>query len=244
MTRIGILSDVHANLEALDSVLADIEQQRCDLLVCLGDFVGYGPDPIECVARLRGRLRTAVAGNHDRAAVGGRPIDDFNLFAQEAIVWTQAHLDAATRDYLSGLPERDEVEGALLVHGSPLRPVDEYIGDAKTARASFVAHPFRIAFVGHTHVPAMFEEVGHRVRLAEWLPGIPKPLRSDHRYIINVGSVGQPRDSNRDAAYVTFDVAEPSVTLHRVPYDILATQRKMEAAMLPVPLRERLALGR
>jgi predicted phosphodiesterase len=242
--RIGILSDVHANLEALDAVLADVEQQRCDALVCLGDFVGYGPDPIECVARLRGRLRAAVVGNHDRAAVGGRPIDDFNAYAQEAIIWTQEHLDAETRDYLLGLPERDEVEGLLLVHGSPRQPVDEYVVDGRTARASFVADPFRIAFVGHTHVPAMFEEVRHRVRLAEWLPGIPKPLRSDHRYIINVGSVGQPRDSNRDAAYVTFDAAERSVTLHRAPYDLAATQRKMEAALLPVPLIERLAVGR
>jgi predicted phosphodiesterase len=242
--RIGVLSDVHANLEALDAVLADVEQRGCDALVCLGDFVGYGPDPVGCVARLRGRLRMAVVGNHDRAAVGERPIDDFNPFAQEAIVWTRAHLDADTRAYLLALPERADLDGLLFVHGSPRRPVDEYIVDGRTARASFVADPFRIAFVGHTHVPAIFEEAHHRVRLAEWLPGIPTPLRRDHRYIVNAGSVGQPRDSNRDAAYVVFDAEERSVTLLRVPYDLAVTQRKMEAALLPVPLIERLAWGR
>lgn len=242
--RIGILSDIHANLEALDAVLTDLDQRGCDVLVCLGDFVGYGPDPVDCVATLRGRLRVAVVGNHDRAAVGGRPIEDFNPFAQEAIIWTQAHLDPETRDYLMRLPERGELDGLLFVHGSPRQPVDEYVVDGRTARASFVADPFRIAFVGHTHVPAMFEEARHRVRLAEWLPAIPTPLLPDRRYIINAGSVGQPRDSNRDAAYVLFDTKEQSVTLYRVPYDLTRTQRKMEAAMLPVPLIERLAIGR
>ncbi len=242
--RIGILSDVHANLEALEAVLTHLGQQRHDALVCLGDFVGYGPDPNTCVTRLRERgLRASVVGNHDLAAIGTRPIDDFNLLAQEAIIWTQEHLSAETREYLSALPERDVVDGVLFVHGSPRQPVDEYILDARTARASFAADPFRLAFVGHTHVPAIFEEARQRVRLAEWLPGIPKPLKPDHRYIINVGSVGQPRDSNRDAAYVLFDSAEPSVTLFRVPYDVEATQRKMEAVLLPVPLIERLAVG-
>ena len=180
------------------------------------------------------------------AGIGSRSVNDFNPFAQEAILWTQEHLDAETREYLQGLPEseRGVADGLLFVHGSPRQPVDEYIVDGRTARASFVADPFRIAFVGHTHVPAIFEEVRHRVRLAEWLPGIAKPLRTDHRYIINVGSVGQPRDSNHDAAYVTFDAVERAVTLHRVAYDIVATQRKMEAALLPVPLIERLAVGR
>ncbi len=243
--RIGILSDVHANLEALEAVLVHVEEQRHDALVSLGDFVGYGPDPNNCVTRLHQRgLRAKVVGNHDLAAIGARPIDDFNLLAQEAIVWTQRHLSVEAREYLAALPERDEIDGVLLVHGSPRLPVDEYILDARTARASFAADAFRIAFVGHTHVPAIFEEARHRVRLAEWLPAIPKPLPPGHRYIINVGSVGQPRDSNRDAAYVLFDTEEATVTLFRVPYDVAATQRKMEAAMLPVPLIERLAVGR
>src|SRR5574341_2686176 len=113
--RIGVLSDVHANLEALDAVLAHLDHDSPDLLICLGDFVGYGPDPNACIDRLRPRLRAAVLGNHDQASVGARPIDDFNLFAQEAIVWTQRALTEGARAYLGALGPRDELEGLLLV---------------------------------------------------------------------------------------------------------------------------------
>ncbi|MDR7454185.1 MAG: metallophosphoesterase family protein, partial [Armatimonadota bacterium] len=156
--RIGVISDIHANLEALDAVLAHLDRERPDLLVCLGDFVGYGPDPTACVERLRPRLAAAVLGNHDAAATGARPIDDFNPMAQEAIVWTQGALSDAVRDYLRALPEREEREGLLLVHGSPRQPVEEYLLDARRARASFAAGGFRVAMVGHTHQPAVFEE--------------------------------------------------------------------------------------
>lgn len=242
--RIGIVSDIHANLEALDAVLAHLDHDAPDLLVCLGDFVGYGPDPNGCVDRLRPRLRTAVIGNHDQAAVGARSIDDFNLYAQEAIVWTQRMLADGCRAYLSALGQRDELEGLLLVHGSPRQPVDEYIPDTRTARASFLAHAFRVALVGHTHQPAVFTESNNRVSARGLLPEVPLVLKPTHRYIINVGSVGQPRDGDPRAAYVVFDTGELSATLHRVPYPIEETQRKMEAAGLPIPLIERLAVGR
>jgi predicted phosphodiesterase len=242
--RIGVVSDIHGNLEALDAVLARLDGDAPDVLVCLGDFVGYGPDPNDCVDRLIPRLRTAVLGNHDQAAIGARPIDDFNLFAQEAIVWTQRVLAEGTRAYLGALGQRDELEGLLLVHGSPRQPVDEYILDTRTARASFVVHEFRVALVGHTHQPAVFTHSNNRVSARGMLPEVPFVLRPTHRYIINVGSVGQPRDGDPRAAYVVFDTAEPSATLHRVPYPVEETQRKMEVARLPVPLIERLAIGR
>lgn len=241
--RIGVISDVHANLEALDAALAHLARLAPDRLVCLGDFVGYGPDPNACVERLRPQLAAAVAGNHDLAALGRRPIDDFNLLAQEAIVWTQQAMDGSTRAYLEGLADRTELEGLLLVHGSPRQGVDEYILDARTARASFVSSGFRVALVGHTHQPALFEEVNHRVRVRGLLPEVPVTLAPDRRYIVNVGSVGQPRDGDPRAACALVDTAAAQVTLYRVPYPIETTQRKMEAAGLPLPLIQRLAVG-
>ncbi len=148
--RIAVVSDIHANLEALEAVLAHLDGQAPELIVCLGDFVGYGPDPNASVDLLSPRLRAAVVGNHDLAAIGARPIDDFNLFAQEAIVWTQRALAEGSRAYLGDLPQRVDVEGLLLVHGSPRVPVDEYILDTRTARASFVAQSICVLEVSRT----------------------------------------------------------------------------------------------
>lgn len=249
--RIGVVSDIHANLEALDAVLAHLDSQAPDLVVCLGDFVGYGPDPNACVERLHPRLRLAVMGNHDQAALGRSPIDHFNLFAQEAIVWTRQALDEGSRTYLASLPQRADLSeahpdlpGVLLVHGSPRRPLDEYLLETRAARASFVAAAFQVALVGHTHQPAVFVESRHRVGAQGLLPEVPLVMKPTHRYIISVGSVGQPRDGDPRAAYLVLDTERRTATLFRVPYAIEETQRKMDAAGLPVPLIERLALGR
>ncbi len=249
--RIGVVSDVHANLEALEAVLAHLDRQSSDMLVCLGDFVGYGPDPNACVERLRPLLRAAVMGNHDHAALGDSPTDQFNLFAGEAIVWTRHALGDGTRAFLSTLSPRADLAdaapplpGLLLAHGSLRRPLDEYVHDARIARASFLAAPFEIALVGHTHHPAVFAESKRRVSTQGLLPEVPRVLTHGARYIINPGSVGQPRDGDPRAAYLLLDTDGPTATLFRVPYPIEETQRKMDAAGLPVPLIERLALGR
>lgn len=242
--RIGVISDVHANLEALDAVLAEIDRECPDALVCLGDFVGYGPDPNACIEWLGSRLRAAVVGNHDQAALGDRPIDDFNLFAQEAIVWTQRALAEGARSFLRSLPLRAEIEGLLLVHGSPRRPAEEYVLDWRTARASFTADPFRVALVGHTHQPVAFIETGGRTGAQGLLPGVPLVLDPGCRYMINAGSVGQPRDGDPRAAWLLLDTGAGTATLFRVPYAVGQTQRKMEEAGLPIPLIERLAIGR
>jgi diadenosine tetraphosphatase ApaH/serine/threonine PP2A family protein phosphatase len=242
--RLAILSDVHANLEALRAVLDHLDARAPDAVICLGDFVGYGPDPNACVEVLAARVRAAVVGNHDLAALGARPIADFNLFAQEAIVWTQRALSDAARAYLAALPERAELEGVLLVHGSPRQPVDEYILDVPAARASFAADGFRVAVVGHTHHPAVFVATPHRVGATGLLPEVPLRLRPTYRYIINVGSVGQPRDGDPRAAYLLLDTGRQEATLYRVAYPVGDVQRKMEAAGLPLPLIERLAVGR
>lgn len=242
--RYAVISDVHANLEALEVVLADAEARRPDALICLGDFVGYGPDPVACVERLRDRLAGAVVGNHDRAAVEQIDIADFNPYASAAIVWTREQLTEEVRRFLRELPERLERSGFLGVHGSPREPVDEYIIDAAVARESFEAAHFHLCLVGHTHVPGIFVHDGERVTAAPFVPGQPLGLAATSRYILNVGSVGQPRDGDPRASYLWLDEGAASATLVRLEYPVAKTQEKMAASGLPDLLVERLAYGR
>ncbi|MDR7401838.1 MAG: metallophosphoesterase family protein [Armatimonadota bacterium] len=244
--RYAVLSDVHANLEALEVVLADLTARRPDAVLCLGDFVGYGPDPVACVTRLRPLLRGAVLGNHDAAVVD--PQDTlaarFNPYAYEAALWTRRQLTDAVRSYLQGLPHRLTLDGILCVHGSARDPIEEYILDPETARASFRAAPFELCLVGHTHIPAVFTEAGEAVTAEPLLPGRPVRLRPDRRYIINVGSVGQPRDGDPRAAYLWLDTDAREALVVRLAYPLARTQQKMRAAGLPPILAERLAYGR
>lgn len=238
----AILSDVHGNLEALDAVLADVTAREPDAVFCLGDFVGYGPDPNACVARLRPILAGAVAGNHDRAALGELDVSVFNPFAQAAIRWTAANLTADTRAFLQALPERIERNGFLAVHGSVRDPVEEYIFDPSTAALSFQAGAFRICVVGHTHVPVVFSQHTNGVSAGPLPAGEPVSLDPAARYIINAGSVGQPRDGDPRAAYLWLE--DDAARLIRVDYPVERTQEKMLAAGLPPALAERLSYGR
>ncbi len=242
--RYAILSDVHANLEALEVVLGDIHARRPQAIICLGDFVGYGPDPIGCVDRLRPQLAGAVAGNHDLAALGDLDIASFNVLAAAAILWTRDHLTSQVRDYLQGLPRKLMPDGFLAVHASVRDPVEEYIFDPETAWASFQATEFRLCMVGHTHVPAVFVADGDRVTAAPLLPDRPLQLEGGLRYIINVGSVGQPRDGDPRAAYLWLDEEAQTASLIRLSYPLERTQEKMAAVGLPPLLAERLAFGR
>ncbi|HET6946999.1 MAG TPA: metallophosphoesterase family protein [bacterium] len=242
--RYAVISDVHANLEALEVVLADIEARGAEAVICLGDFVGYGPDPVACVERLRNRLAGAVVGNHDRAAVEQVDITDFNPYATAAIVWTREQLTDGVRDFLRELPERLQRAGFLAVHGSPRLPVDEYMLDAAVARDSFAAADFHLCLVGHTHVPGIFVHDGEHVAALPFLPEQPLALHAEQRYILNVGSVGQPRDGDPRAAYLWLDEGGASAMLVRLEYPVARTQEKMAAAGLPDLLVERLAYGR
>ena len=244
--RYAVLSDVHANLEALEVVLADVAARRPDAVLCLGDFVGYGPDPVACVDRLRPLLRGAVLGNHDAAAVEAddRLAARFNPYAYEALMWTRRQLTASARAYLQGLPHRIALPGVLCVHGSVRDPVEEYILDVDTARASFRAAAFDLCLVGHTHVPAVFTQAGEAVTADPLPAGRPLRLRPDRRYIVNVGSVGQPRDGDPRAAYLWLDTDSREAAVVRLEYPVERTQRKMRAAGLPAILAERLAYGR
>jgi len=179
---IAILSDVHANLEALEVVLADIRRRECDRIVCLGDFVGYGPNPNECVDLLSPLLGGRnVAGNHDWAAVGKLDITFFNPYAQEAILWTQQALRLAVQQYLTALPTEWSQDGPLpflAVHASPRNPIEEYVLDAYTAGANFLLRPFALCFIGHTHMPAVWVQTRETVEARAFLADEETPPRS------------------------------------------------------------------
>lgn len=246
--RVAIISDIHANLEALEVVLEDIARRECGLTVCLGDFVGYGPNPNECVDRLSPRLAGRnVAGNHDRAAIGRLDISFFNPVAQEAILWTQRTLRAPVQHYLTALPAEWTHDGPLpflAVHASPREPIEEYVLDAATAAASFRHRSFALCFHGHTHVPALFTAADGAVDTRAFVPEQAVRLEPDRRYMINVGSVGQPRDGDPRAAYAVLDTESALVHLVRLPYPLEQTQATMYREGLPPILAERLSVGR
>ena len=238
--RILVLSDVHANLPALDAVLADAGE--VDAVWHLGDVVGYGPDPDGVVDRLRAIGATGVRGNHDAAACGGSEIDWFNPDARGAMEWTRSTISDATRTWLGALPERTTLGGCELVHGSPREPLWEYVTSSGIARENLALLGAAIGLHGHTHVPVAWLDDGERIELVRGRPGTE--LRLDgRRALVNPGSVGQPRDGDPDAAYAILDHEAGSVRWHRVPYDIAAVQEAMRAAGLPASLRARLSVG-
>lgn len=252
--RCAIISDIHGNLDALEAVLADAGD--VDQTWCLGDLVGYGPQPNECVARLRERNALCVAGNHDRACIGMMDTNEFNPEASEAAQWTHAQLTPEHMEFLSALPERLQVgeQGEFtVVHGSPREPVWEYLTHVSLARLNFDYFQTRYCLVGHTHVPLVFQRPLPDERASDYRTIVPQenaPLElGSNRLIVNPGSVGQPRDGNPDAAYMVLTSAAPAegkaaaLTLRRVKYPVPVVQRKMRDAGLPPRLITRLTYG-
>jgi diadenosine tetraphosphatase ApaH/serine/threonine PP2A family protein phosphatase len=242
--RYAVFSDVHGNLEALDVVLADARRHHPEVYLCLGDIVGYGPDPNECVARVRALKGLSIAGNHDRAAAGLLDPFEFNQLARQALEWTKRVLTREAKAFLASLPVRLETEGLLAVHGSPRDPVEEYIDDLPTALAVFTASGFSLCLVGHSHIPGIYA-LGDDGSLSAltFYPGEPVRLAPTSRYIINVGSVGQPRDGDPRAAYLTLDTATHTIVLRRLEYPMAVTQTKVVANGLPPLLADRLGIG-
>jgi|HubBroStandDraft_4_1064222.scaffolds.fasta_scaffold00001_269 predicted phosphodiesterase len=240
--RYAIVSDVHANLESLQRVLATISNE--DALVSLGDVVGYGPNPNECVALLRDRCRHAVLGNHDLAAVENFGVENFNAAARSAIGWTQGVLDEASRLWLNSLPYELRLPDFLLVHGAPVNYF-EYILDKGAAARAFEQTDARIVFVGHTHIAEywMLDTEGNIAHKHMQKGGVLN-LEADKRYVIDVGSVGQPRDLNPQPCFVTYDSEARRVEWTRYEYPIAEVQEKMRAAGLPAHLVNRLNAGR
>lgn len=241
--RIGILSDIHANLEALEAVLA--HAGSFERLWFLGDAVGYGPDPNACVERLA-ELEPEVwlAGNHDWAAIGKLDLSQFNPDARRAAEWTGAALSPASRARLEAVAPRAEcpAEDVTLVHGSPRAPIWEYILDIGTAAENFALFDSALCFFGHTHVPVVYEEGVDGAMRLRFEPG--KALAPNGaRWLVNPGGVGQPRDGDPRSSYLRFDPERRQLTFHRVAYPIPTVQRKILAAGLPEALAARLDFG-
>lgn len=239
-----IFSDIHSNLEAYEAVLEEIAREKPDACYCCGDIVGYGADPAACINRTRQINPYIVAGNHDWGSVGLADIANFASNAKAAVLWTAGILGEEEKKYLKtlGLTRRN---GFLVVHGSPNRPEEfNYIfglNDAYPAFLKMQEDHCRICFIGHTHAPGiLLEDMGH-ILFHPW-PSVT--LQSGKKYIINVGSVGQPRDGDPRASYCIYDTDSETVEIKRVGYDVKKAQDKMTKAGLPQFLAERLSLGK
>lgn len=241
--RLALISDIHANLEALEAVLADIGQQHIDKTCCLGDVIGYGSDPLPCLELVREYCDVTLLGNHEYAALGKVDAELLNVVAQASMAWTQEQLNDRAFSIIADF--RMEVSDGpfRLVHGSPFEPEQwHYILTVPEADRAFHSFTERICFVGHSHLPMIFTECAdgmHRRRLGHDFT----PDRAE-RYIINIGSVGQPRDNDPRACYLIFDTDEWEATYRRIDYNLHLTQQKMQQAALPGMLIERLQTGK
>ena len=246
--KFGIISDVHANVEALDAVLSDAGDIT---IIHIGDIVGYGPQPNEIVERLA--QTRGVMGNHDAATIGKLDISEFNEKAQQSTLWTRKIITAENAQYLGTLPYKRIIDDDpslpfLLVHGSPYQPHEfHYVFSLFEAEYAFKSFTQELAFIGHTHIPESYR-VSHKIgETSQTAHGFGAKdilqLEAGFRYLVNVGSVGQPRDGDPAASYAILDTAARTVTWKRVPYDVAAVQAKIRATSLPTRNASRLANG-
>jgi predicted phosphodiesterase len=247
--RYLLLSDIHSNLEALDACLK-LAQGKYDQAACLGDLVGYGPDPNPVIEKVRPLARLIIRGNHDKACAGLDDASDFNPLARQATEWTREALTPEHFEFLRSLPPGPLLlDGFLLVHGSPIDE-DEYILGPGQALPLLRSPELQIVCFGHTHVQGGFmlgpQGRYQSIRLPSCQDGIPHALQLEDacHYLINPGSVGQPRDGDWRAAFAVLDVEQREVEYYRAPYDLNRTQEKMRENGLPEPLARRLELGR
>jgi predicted phosphodiesterase len=246
--RYLILSDIHANMTALEAAL-NAAKDRWEKVVCLGDLVGYGPDPNEVVDRVRALDSTTIRGNHDRVCCGLTDPDDFNPIARSAAVWTRQQLRQENLEYLQKLPSGPvAVNGMVLIHGA-VRDEDEYVIAPGQALASLLEASSDLSFFGHTHLQGGFSFRDNQLTVIHPKYNSPStfwPLQidKDTRYLINPGSIGQPRDGDSRAAFAIADLDHAVVEYWRVPYEIRSVQQRMFRAGLHESLILRLALGR
>jgi diadenosine tetraphosphatase ApaH/serine/threonine PP2A family protein phosphatase len=240
--RYAVLSDIHGNLESLEVALAMIEPS--DGVFCLGDIVGYGPNPNECVERIRARATATVLGNHDVAAIDNFGLSYFNPAAREAMQWTQTVLSKENAEWLNTLGYEFRVPEFLLVHGAPVSYF-EYILDKPAAARAFAATDAPLIFVGHTHIAECYTlrpngTIDHK----HLQRGGTFSLEEGSRYIVNVGSIGQPRDLNPQASFAFYEPEARTITIMRFSYPITTVQEKIVEANLPPALARRLVMGR
>jgi diadenosine tetraphosphatase ApaH/serine/threonine PP2A family protein phosphatase len=242
--RYAIIADIHANLAAFETVLDDIKGRGgVEEIWCLGDVVGYGPDPHQCIELLCKYSHVCVAGNHDLAAIGKIDTSDFNPDAAVACHWTAQQLSPEDVAYLENLPLVVQKEDFTLVHGSPREPIWEYLVSTSSAKQNFAHFQTKFCLVGHSHVPLVFKQDETGACSFKQLLTNVKLLLGKNRLIINPGGVGQPRDGDPRAGYAIYDSQTRVIKFYRVAYDIDATQAKMLQHNLPVRLVARLSYG-
>jgi diadenosine tetraphosphatase ApaH/serine/threonine PP2A family protein phosphatase len=241
--KAAVLSDIHANLPALEAVLEAIEAAGVDETWCLGDLVGYGAEPDECADLVRERCAICLVGNHDLAVLGALDVNAFSEAAATAVAWTRGQVDARTTEWLRGLEPAGERERIGLFHASPRDPVWEYVLSAEQADACLDAQEQRIALVGHSHASLFFVRAeGEEIRGAQASDDTLLDLGAG-RWLVNPGSAGQPRDGDPRAAWLELDTGEATARFHRVPYDVERAAAAIVAAGLPRRLAERLKVG-
>lgn len=241
--RYGIISDIHSNLEAFRAVLDALSKEKIDEYLFIGDLVGYGADPHACIKEMKALgPKELIAGNHDRGSLDLLDIGYFNEYAAEAVIWTKGVLGKEELDYLGSFRLIYESDKFTLVHGSLEKPEDfNYIMDEDEAYRTMKLMNTAICFVGHSHAAGIFHSAGGRAAFAA-APDIK--IEQGNKYVVNVGSVGQPRDGDSRAAYAIYDEEASAVEIRRVAYDVKAAQRKILDAGLPGWLASRLAEGR
>ncbi|MBD3392646.1 MAG: metallophosphoesterase [Chitinivibrionales bacterium] len=242
--RYAVISDIHGNVEALKAVLDDIGSRSIDATVCAGDIVGYYPDPEQCVELVEEHVRYSVVGNHDYAAIGRIDTRNFTFYAYAAMEWTKANLSADAKKYLGSLPLTMEVDELYFTHSSPSNPQDFIYVFPDSEEAIFEAFNslvHRVNFIGHTHWPSIMVQDDERIVLHN---DDTVDIKPDYYYLINVGSVGQPRNFDPRSCYAIYDTDKQNVSLVRVSYDYSLTQTKVYDNNLPAFLAERLPKGR
>jgi len=244
--RVAVISDIHANLPALEAVLEAIDRSGADEIWCLGDVIGYGAEPDECADLVRERCAICLVGNHDLAVLGALDVASFSEAAAEAVHWTREHVSEPTLALLRELEPAGERDGIALSHASPRDPVWEYVLSAEQADACFDVQPKRIALIGHSHVSLFFTRPlaeGHgEIRGAQSSDDTLLDL-GDGCWLINPGSVGQPRDGDPRAAWLELDTSEQTARFHRARYDIERAAASISSAGLPRRLADRLHVG-
>jgi predicted phosphodiesterase len=241
--RYLVFSDVHGNLEALERALEAADALRPDIIVSLGDVVGYGASPNECIDLVQECAQIRIGGNHDVAAAGLIGTDTFSANAQKAIQWTSRAINPLGRDRLGEYDTVRRYGECIFAHASPVSPMDwEYVYTVSQASAIFAKISERFIFIGHTHVPGIIEHKG--VKGARVIGGTFCATEPESRYLINVGSIGQPRDGIAAASFALLDAKKETITIRRIPYDIRSAQEKIRTVGLPEALAARLATAR
>ncbi len=240
-----IFSDIHGNLEALNVVLEQRDEFGPDKTVCLGDVVGYGPNPNECIQRVKEMTDFTIMGNHDHAVLGLTEIEYFNQYAKIAVLWTREVLTEENFLILNDYLFQKSFDNILFVHSTPLHPERwDYIFHPLEGKYYLQHQVEQVCFIGHSHQPVFFEEDQNGQVIFDRQTSFSLQVREGYKYIVNVGSVGQPRDGYPETSFATYDTEKGVIEVKRLPYEIEETQRKMTEANLPSFLIERLAYGR